>query len=184
MAAKEKMIWIKNNHVAGIRARYVSKVGEKETEGTVTFARESTNRISGQVESRGYTCISESVYDALMETSKIFKDFVEQKKLVRYDEAPEDALTDAEHIAMLESENADLKAKLSGAESAIRADIEAEYADIEKAVTELTEANANLTNANTVLKGSLDEANAHIEKLTADFEAYKKANPAKRGSAS
>jgi len=174
VAAKEKMIWIKNNHAASIRAKYVTKVGENEVTNEVTFARESTNRISGQVESRGYTCITESVYDALMESSRIFKDFVEQKKLVRFNEAPEDALTDAEHIAMLEAENAELKTKLSGTEDAIRADIEAEYADIEKAVTELTETNANLTTANTVLKGSLDEANAHIEKLTADFEAYKK----------
>ena len=158
---KEKVYWIKNNHVASVKLRYSYKVGENTVEGDVVLAREATNRISGQVESRGYTPLTEPIYKALIESSGIFKDFLEAGKFIKYDDAPEDAYSDAERLVMLETRNAELEGLLGG----FQAEVDQRQKDLEAITAER------------------DKAKSDLEALTAEFEAYKKANPVKKGQA-
>lgn len=163
-----KTVWIKNNTTASVRVKATritnKKTGETE-EVVVDLLREKVDRATGQVTERGYTAVSSEDYDALIEGSKIFKAYVDKKDFVVYDEAPEDAYSDAQRIAMLETKISELQATSANAVATAEA--------LATAKEEIAALGEELDAA----KAELQEAVAAKEGIANEFEAYKKQFP-------
>lgn len=94
-----KTVWIKNNRKSSIKVRGVHDGGAVE----VLFNRESVNRLTREVENRGYTPIDIEVHEALLASSKIYKSMVDKGDLQYLEVAPDEAFSDAQRIVNLET---------------------------------------------------------------------------------
>jgi len=138
-----KTVWVRNTGSTSITVKAPREDGSVLTK---TFAREKVNRITQEIESRGYTSVTRGELEELVRSSKILTSFIDNKTLIVYENAPEEAFSDAERIVILETKITELEGRLANADGA------KELAAAEKKIKALEE--------------SLKEANARIEELS------------------
>jgi hypothetical protein len=80
---------------------------------TKTFATHSKDPSTGRVVSTGYTAIEEDDYKKLLTSCKLFAASVKNGTLVKYGEAPADALLDTQLLEKLSAENKALKSRVA-----------------------------------------------------------------------
>jgi hypothetical protein len=110
-----KTVWIQNNHHGDIKV--VARVPDEANPVMFRtyeriFQRYKTDQITGRMEHSGYTEIPAEEFDIFCLHSSLFKRFLADKKLTRYDEAPLGASSPAEQVARLTAELAALRKEL------------------------------------------------------------------------
>lgn len=68
---------------------------------------------TGSIMHTGYTAITEDEYQQLVKGSKFFRDYIKSGVFVKYEDAPVDALLDAQLIDRLQNDNDVLKARIA-----------------------------------------------------------------------
>jgi hypothetical protein len=136
---KDKTVWIQNNHSGDILIR-----AKTEAEGTgrinITerlFGCYRIDRMTGQVRHSGYTELAGAEYTFLREHSPLFKKFLDEARLTKYDTAPPGAVNAAEQLILLRAENAQLKKELDAAKKAGGGDVTGLTGEIEALRAEL-----------------------------------------------
>jgi hypothetical protein len=153
--------YVKNNHTASIQARAIVKDGDTEKEVSKVFPMFRQDRQTGQLISNGYTSIDSDTYDILLEKSAVFKAYIKDGKLVKYDEAPEDALTEAQRVAKLTTDLTSANVTVSALTAQV-ATLTVEVADL---TTELEAAKAQVTTI-TAEKATLESELAILKSKT------------------
>jgi hypothetical protein len=82
---------------------------------TKVFSSFTKDPTTGIVQRTGYTSISEEEFEALSGSCKLFRKALQSGRLVRFKDAPADALLDSQIIDKLVAENAELKKQLAEA---------------------------------------------------------------------
>jgi len=113
-------VWIQNTHSADIRPQY----GVTEEDGTVTvigqlFVREKYSRDTGIVTDTGYTEISKELHEDLLKNSKVYREDIENGRLVMFEEAPAAALTTSQQVADLTQKLGLANAKIAELEETV-----------------------------------------------------------------
>jgi hypothetical protein len=145
-------VWVKNNTHASVKFKIVEPTDDgSKQEKIILFARERTDKFTGMVQANGYTKILEADYDLLYEQQKVFKEFIDQKNFVMFEDPPADAYTDAQRIIQLEADKGELQLQ------------------VQQLGTQVSSLQGQLQAA--------QGAQASLAQLQADFDAYKAANP-------
>jgi len=142
-------VWVKSNHNGDFKAR--ASVGEDEVVEQI-FRMERIEH--GVVKSSGYTEVRKDTYDALIKGSKIFAEYVKDKTVIVYDEAPDDAISPAQKIASLFNQLSAANAKI--------AELKASGGSDEETVDQLNAANK----ANAALTAEVDNLTAQLKAAT------------------
>jgi len=151
-------VWVKSNHNGDFKAR--ASVGEDEVVEQI-FRMERIEH--GVVKSSGYTEVRKDTYDALIKGSKIFAEYVKDKTVIVYDEAPDDAISPMQKIASLTNQlnaaNAEIASLKEGNSSKEITDLTAEVDDLTAQLKAANESNDDLT-------AQLKAANDTVASLT------------------
>jgi hypothetical protein len=131
-----KTVWVQNTHSGDIKvvARVPGEGAMFSTRSRV-FSRFKTDQLTGRVEHSGYTEIPEEEFNILYRHSSLFKRFITDKKLVRFDEPPLSASTPSEQIIRLSAEMQEVKAQLAR-EQARSAEKDTEIASLQVRLAE------------------------------------------------
>jgi hypothetical protein len=172
-------VYIKN--VQGVTVRFPVKMEDPDTgepvEKVFEFSREKTDRFTGVLQDNGYTVVESEEFDALYENSKVFKEKVDSGKLIRFEKAPDDALTSDQLVQKLYAENAELRQKLSEGSDL---DDGTAVADLTQRLEEADGKLVTLQGEYNGLQGRFNTLQGDFDNLKLEYEAYQKANPAKK----
>lgn len=128
-------IWIQNAHTSGITIHASNKDGNETL--VKTFNISKTDKYTNRVVDTGYTKITAEEHEALLAGSKLYKKFLEDGRLVKYDEAPVDALNPAAQLVKLSEENRKLTAKVKTLEEAA-AGVKSRESELSDTISKLT----------------------------------------------
>jgi hypothetical protein len=156
------VVWVQNTLDRGVKVR--ARIPNKEDPNQIVtiervFPRFETDKLTGRVITSGYTELPESEFTQLQKYSGIFKKFLIDKKLIKYDKVPAGATTPAEQVVSLRSEIAKLKADLAEAEKKTESgrvkELEAVIEAQKKKFDALTREYKELETRNAELEGEL-----------------------------
>lgn len=128
-------VWIQNGHTSGITIHASNKDGNETL--VKTFNVSKTDKYTNRVVDTGYTKITAEEHEALLAGSKLYKKFLEDGRLVKYDEAPVDALNPAAQLVKLSEENRKLTAKVKALEESA-AGVKSRESELSDTVDKLT----------------------------------------------
>jgi len=138
---------------------------------TLTFSPERTDVLTGRVISTGYTPLTEAKYEELCKTSKTFKHYKDDLKLLSVqDDLPPEAKTPHEALADARRKEREALAKIEGLEKEIVAlkasllDAETKYKTLQSASTD-SEKLKPLEDANKALAEKLGKIAGFTDKL-------------------
>lgn len=171
--SKEKAIFIQNKGMYDLTVSAVRTENADDGQGgtykrrveylTKTFSIRREDSATGRLLSTGFTMLSEAEYKSLEKDCKFFVSDIKSGNLVKFDEAPQEALLDTELISSLQSENAALKAEIEEKKNLLvnaapeLKKLEEKNAALETEKTELTEKNVALA--------------GEVERLTKELDA-------------
>jgi hypothetical protein len=124
--AETKIVWVENTTNNAVQLAVSVKTGDTVRIVEYTFTAHREDPMTGLLVSDGYTDIPVADFDLLFSGSKLFRNYIETGKLVKYSEKPAGLLASRGDIAglpqqlevvkaeneLLMKENADLKKQL------------------------------------------------------------------------
>lgn len=128
-------VWIQNGHTSGITIHASNKDGNETI--VKTFNISKTDKYTNRVVDTGYTKITAEEHEALLAGSKLYKKFLEDGRLVKYDEAPVDALNPAAQLVKLSEENRKLTARVKALEESA-AGVKSRESELSDTIDKLT----------------------------------------------
>jgi len=158
----DKQVWIRNNKNASV----VVKTSKGESVG---FDRMTVSKTTGQIESTGYTSVSEEIFEDLYKSSKIFKSFIDSRQLEKFDEAPLSALTATQRSAQLNGKLSKLEKEIKVLEDEKKSVEEKSAKDIAELTKQLEKAKEDVADRDTAIA----ELQKQVAVLTAESEQKK-----------